>query len=1121
MEIFPILLVIVVIVCTIIVFRQQAKKSAHKAAPQRPEQKQEEDKSDSVWKQLNPLTARLQEEYSNSGHPSAMLVAPTFQQTIKLLKEPRFKFDEIANLAISDIPHIASLSLAVLSEREDSEDASEKIFRGFSGDNSFVMYFVLKYLAKKNVHRSTARIIAKVQYWWSENAVAVQNIQEHTRERHQKGEVIQFEDELKGFDEEHIVYLEQFLDKLGLSQLRKLRDQIREYRAKKVDTQYLRSVGTLIERQADNDIVVHEDLAHCLTQAKKLVETDRPKSMIILGESGVGKSCLAELISQCFLGNDWLVFVASASDVIAGQKYIGELEERTGQLVKNLGIKKKVVWFVGSFDELAIIGKHKYSATSVLDILIPHILNGQLVLVGESTPKAFQRLSQSNPRLASSLEKLELPILDPEQSSNVATEWLAGIKDEDNIRFKDYLIKEASDLANQYLDDKAAPGNLIHLLRSTIDRLKADKVTSITLNIEEVIVTLSKQTGLPKSMLDDRDHLNLEALNSHFKKRVKGQPEAVSCLVERVAMIKAGLTDPSRPTGVFLFVGPSGTGKTEIAKALASFLFGSDDRMIRLDMSEFQSISSLSKLLGGGDDNDSSESLISKIRKQPFSVVLLDEFEKAHPNVWDLFLQVFDDGRLTDNRGYTVNCRHSMFILTTNIGAKIEMGPRVGFGSSQSSFDSASLQKAVKGTFRPEFINRLDRVVVFQPLGRRVMREILLKELNELLTRRGLRSKQWVVEWGHSAIEFLLEKGFTHDLGARPLKRAIDRYLLSPLATAIVNRRVPEGDQFLLIKAAGDELAVEFIDPDEPLERESVEKTTPKVTKNLSIERLMFDSTGAQAETKYLLGRSNTLGETLKATAWQSRKEELDKTSYATDFWSDAGRFSILGRLQIIDQIESAYETIQSILERLNHLSAKVAQTDLIQRMARQLFLLNRSVSDLENTVPQDAFIQIQLMKDKPPSAPEEIVFDNICKMYENWAENRRMKITEISATPTANKHSMVTSYAVSGFACYSLLLPENGLHLWELPGESTPDPKDRIQLKVVVIAQADKPTKTRKEFTENAAKLFQEKEEDAFSIVRRYAQYPTPLVRDAKTKTRTGRLETVMQGNFDVIEFL
>ena len=361
-----------------------------------------------------------------------------------------------------------------------------------------------------------------------------------------------------------------------------------------------------------------------------LLETPR-RSVLLTGEPGVGKTTLYTIFARRCQQLGWTIFEAGSTEILAGQSYVGQLEARMQELFKNLSGNRKVVWIIPSFHELLFAGWHRDNPRSVLDMLTPHLENGDLTIIGETEPEAYERLIQRKPQVRSVLQRIQLHPLDNEETMAVATAWHRACMEKGLAGpISGQIMDEAFHLAQQYLDKAVAPGNLIDFLKLAI---LTDHDPLDALTIEDLFESLSQLTGLPASILDERQGLDLAALRDLFQTRVLGQPEAVDCLVERVAMIKAGVNDPSRPAGVFLFVGPTGTGKTEIAKTLAEFLFGSPDRMIRLDMSEFMTEDSLNRLLGNHEEMVGSKALVNQIRKQPFSVILLDEFEKAHPNI--------------------------------------------------------------------------------------------------------------------------------------------------------------------------------------------------------------------------------------------------------------------------------------------------------------------------------------------------------------------------------------------------------------------------------------------------------------------------------------------------------
>ena len=568
-------------------------------------------------------------------------------------------------------------------------------------------------------------------------------------------------------------------------------------------------------------------------------------------------------------------------------------------------MSKKLIWYIPDILQLARSGTHQGQAASILDQILPAIQSGRLLVWTEVSPKNMARLLQFRPALRGLLEVVRLEPQDQQRTAALAQSLVERLACKTRLKFEPGAIDAALSSARQYMGSGNLPGSAIDLIRLTANR--ASKGGSTHVEARDVIATLSQLTGLPIGILDNQERIDLGEIRAYFCARVIGQNEAVSAVVERIAMLKAGLNDPGKPIGVLLFAGSTGTGKTELAKTTAEYLFGSTDRLIRLDMSEFQGAEATTKIIGDGGAGGETDSLIARVRKQPFSVVLLDEFEKAHPNIWDLFLQVFDDGRLTDTLGHVADFRHCMIILTTNLGATSHESRGLGFAPATNSFTDEQVLRAIGQTFRPEFQNRLDKVIVFRPLTRDLMREILKKELNAVLDRRGLKDREWAVEWEASAQDFLLEKGFSAAMGARPLKRAIDQYVIAPLAATIVERRFPEGDQFVFVRSDGRAIQAEFVDPDSDAGFDGAEvgEGAP------GLLAIVLKPTGAAAELAILATEFQLIEQSLASAEWETLRLGLAQEMSAADFWRKPGRHATLVRLALIDRVGAAMETAE------------------------------------------------------------------------------------------------------------------------------------------------------------------------------------------------------------------
>lgn len=1047
---------------------------------------------------IHQLKQELEAQDERIQRPADLAAMPAFIEGVHLLGGSDFSADDLVNYLGSPGYVLPSMAASALSARNDvTIEAALSPASNFGG---FALHFLLAHMQAQPNAGAMQLLLRHAREWWWDYQAARLRLREYLRWAQEHGGDGAATVSLDELDESGLQQTRETLLKFQEPVLQAFLAGVDAALALRRERRVLSGFGRVMTRPGDRARVEHGELAGALAGLYEQCTGPKPNSVLVTGESGVGKTTLIDRLADRLHGEGWLVFEASAAEVLAGQKYIGELEQRVREMLGVLH-RRRALWRVPEFFDLLHKGAHSQDPRGILDLLMPAVERGELLLVGELTPRQLAQLLLARPSLKHHFDVLQLQPVASSTLNEITAAWARMQGERLGTSVADAnTLEEAPRMAAQFFPEQHEPGRTLRLLEETLSIATSEQPPRLPLDNESLLAAIASRSGLPLDVLDDRQVLDLDTLRQFFAKRVIGQGEAVDCLIDRIAMLKAGLVDSTRPIGVFLFAGPTGTGKTELAKALGELLFGSSERLLRLDMSEFQSEDSAWRLTAD-DAKDGVRSLTSRIREQPFSVVLLDEFEKAHPKVWDLFLQVFDDARLSDRNGNTADFRHSIIILTSNAGSTISRNAGPGFTTSASAgYSRSQVEKALFETFRREFLNRLDRIVLFKPLDRALMREILHKELNRTLNRRGLRNRDWAVEWEPSAIEFLLDRGFTPDLGARPLRRAIEHHLLAPLARSIVEHRAPQGGQFLFVRSAGDHLDVQFIDPDAPTCADAVVPSPMEGAEVADLRDLVYLPSTSPAARLRLRDRLQQLQAEVAAPAWSAAREADYAAMATTEFWSQPSRFEVLDRIERRDRIESALETAQRLTGRLAN---DGGDAGFVARLAQLLFLLDLAIDAVGNGRPQDAVLDISANEAdlRRDGAQARLWWQQVLGMYLEWASRRNMRVEVLRQ----DAEQCSAWLAISGFGALDLLQAEAGLHVLEQ--ELDGQPTRRVALHVQVAA--DLPGQPRKP-------LRRDPEERRIS--RRYRPSPSPLVRDTARGWRSGRLDRVLAGEFDVI---
>lgn len=530
---------------------------------------------------------------------------------------------------------------------------------------------------------------------------------------------------------------------------------------------------------------------------------------MLIGEPGVGKSAIVEGIALRIaageispaLAKKRLISLDIAS-VVAGTKYRGDFEKRLKSIIREVGSNPDIILFIDEFHTIVGAGGAQGSLDAA-NILKPALARGELQCIGATTMDEFSKIVEKDGALDRRFQKIVVEPTDIRQSVTILRNIKPNYEDFHKVTYTEEALEACVRLTDRYVTGKFLPDKAIDALDEAGSMIRLNLAKSgrsgNVVDAEDIATVVSKMTGIPVNKVAESEGNRIMRMKDRLRSRIIGQDDAIEKVVRAIQRNRAGLKDPDRPIGTFLFFGPTGVGKTWLAKCLAEYLFDSQDNIVRIDMSEYMEKFTVSRLVGappGYVGYEEGGQLSERVRRKPYSVVLLDEIEKAHPDIFNILLQVLDEGRLTDSNGRVVNFRNTIVIMTSNVGSREldEYGSGVGFATSGKNVPKnrqSVLEKAIKSSFPPEFINRVDERIFFNSLTKEDMEKIIDIELKDLRARVGEAGYRLVVT--PAARRFIAEAGFDPAFGARPLKRAVMKYVEDPVSEFIISDRILQG----------------------------------------------------------------------------------------------------------------------------------------------------------------------------------------------------------------------------------------------------------------------------------------------------------------------------------------
>ncbi len=846
------------------------------------------------------------------------------------------------------------------------------------------------------------------------------------------------------------------------------------------------------------------------------------KSVVLLGPPGVGKTAILQKFLS-YLAENRLgeypaltgarVYEVSTVVLCSDTRFTGQQEQRIRAILHHANPKR--IHYVPDVWNLPYAGSYSTKPRGIYDLMRPGIEAGKLVLVGECTQGRWDKLCQEHPELARDFVTLVVKEPPEDETRDLMVRAAAKL----SMGFERGAIDRAYVLTKKFQPSMSFPGKGVELLRRAAEAAGAGRGAAeraAPLDAPFVDEVFAKQTGLPMHMISPQVRMTYEEMHAFLAERVLGQDEAVAAVADLLALYKTGLKDPDRPAGVLLFVGPTGVGKTELAKATSEFLFGTRERMLRIDMSEYKDYHSFEKLIGD-PKHAKSGMLTDHVRKHPFSVVLLDEFEKGHPNLADLFLQVFDDGRLTDANGDTVDFRHAILILTSNVGSNVrDLTSSIGFGEKRAGDMpkemNRDVRRALEAAYRPEFLNRIDRILVFHALEKSDMRRIAQRELGKVYRREGLLERDLLLEVDDGVLDLLLDRGFDPKYGARPLKRAIEELIVLPLARAVLAS--PEARfQLLRIARKGTTVELTFEETEGSRKLANLERRTRVDDGEGNIVRMSLAD--VRAKLKSIYERLAELERAARASELRRELEELEQKSKSPAFWDQAfgkggevyRRHRLAVEVRRIDDLNERIDLVHKLVEASFAEGEDVVAEELVAKFARlerQLARAERELVLFDETDRGDAWMHVRPTgaKDGATSWAKELA-----GMYAKWGEERKY---EVDVTQSGGAFDVV----VKGPYAFGYLKAENGGHRLMAAAKGKDKRPEtylaRVDVRPLTERDAEKHERKRNDRAERG------KDKDDEPPIRTYDTLSSRGVRDRRTGWADGDVRKVLGGKIE-----